>query len=266
MAKKSTALAKAEQNSEISLFDDQGPTGFEFVEKKDLIIPQLKIAQSMSEELKKQGPKYIEGLEEGTIFDGSSDTIYEDGVQLIPVSFRTNYIEWEPNRGGFVQAHGQDSSILNQCDLVPDQQNPKRKRHILPNGNEIVEHAEWYCINVTENFKHVFLSMSVTQLGPSRKWLNAMKSEVLTRADGTKFHAPMWFRSWKATTAEDSNGKDTWSLWKFSPSDTILEIDPSKELLQNAKDFNQMIASGEVVGDNGQNEENASEEETEEAM
>lgn len=265
MAKtKSTAVAKAAQNSEIDIFDTEGPTGFEFVEKKDLIIPQLKIAQQMSDEVNKKDAKYIEGLEEGTIFDSSSSTVFEDGVQLIPVSFKTNYIEWEPNRGGFVKAHGNDSSILDDCDLVPDQQNPKRKRHILPNGNEIVEHAEWYCINVTDNFKPVFLSMSVTQLTPSRKWLNAMKSEVLTKSDGTKFQAPMWFRSWKATTAEDSNGKDTWSLWKFSPSETILEIDPTKALLEKAKDFNKEVATGEVVGDNGQDQ--TQKEDTEEAM
>jgi hypothetical protein len=263
MAKKSTAVAKAAQNSEIDLFDDQGATGFEFVQKKDLIIPQLKIAQTVNDEVDKKTPKYIEDLEVGEIFDSSSDTIYKDGVKLIPVSFRTNYIEWMPNRSGFVAAHGDNDSILKQCDLVPDQQNPKRKRHILPNGNEIVEHAEWFCINVTENFKQVFLSMAVTQLGPSRKWLNAMKSEVLTKSDGTKFQAPMWFRAWHATTAEASNGKDSWALWKFSPSDTILEIDPSKELLQNAKEFNRMIAEGEVNVDNGQEQNQP---ETEDAM
>lgn len=262
MAKKSTAVAKADQNTDIELFDTEGPTGFEYVQKKDLIIPQLKIAQSMSEETKKNNAKYIEDLEEGDIFDSSSNSVFKDGVQLIPVSFKTNYIEWEPNRGGFVQSHGDNDSILNQCDLVPDQQNPKRKRHILPNGNEIVEHAEWYCINVTENFKPVFLSMAVTQLGPSRKWLSTMKSEVLTRSDGTQFQAPMWYRSWMATTAQETKGNDTWSLWKFTPSDTILEIDPSKQLLVKAKEFNKEVADGTVIGDNGP----VAEKETEEAM
>ena len=251
MAKKSTAVAKAAKNSEVDLFDDGSATGFEFVQQKDLIVPQLKIAQKMSEEVDKDEAKFIKGLEVGQIFDGSTNTIYEDGVTLIPVSFRTNYIEWGANRTGFIQDFGDDDSCLKSCTLTPDQKNPKRKRWLTDSGNEIVEHAEWFCINVTDNNKQAFLSMSVTQLGPSRKWLNSAKGEKLKRSDGTLVQAPLWYRSWKAETATDSNDSGTWSIWRFSPDETILELDPSKQLLAAAKEFNTFISEGKIKGDNG---------------
>ena len=190
MAKKGTALANVE--NDIALFDDQGATGLENVRKEDLLIPQLKIIQSLSPQVKKNKAEYIEEADIGMICDAGVGDLFEDEVALLPVFFTANYIEWEPNRGGFVQAHGADASILQQTER---QEVNGRFVNVLENGNEIAEHADWYFLNLTAGNRKSWISMASTQLKASRQLITKITGQKLRREDGTTFTPPIWYRS-----------------------------------------------------------------------
>ena len=97
------------KNAELStdFMDDvfaDGDEGTTFA-ANEMIIPYIRLAQAMSPELKKKEAKYIEGLDEGDIFNNLTNEVYpgDDGIKVIPCYVVTKYTEWLPDRGGFVQ-------------------------------------------------------------------------------------------------------------------------------------------------------------------
>jgi hypothetical protein len=68
---------------------------------EDMIIPRLGVAQAgMSPQLKKQNELYIEDLEAGQLFNTVTNEVYGEEVELIPLFFTKNWIEFAPDMGG----------------------------------------------------------------------------------------------------------------------------------------------------------------------
>ena len=98
-------------------FLDQG-TGLEDASAEDYAIPFLRILQGGSPQVKKSEGKYIQGSEEGDIFNTvSSEIVKSDkGIIVVPCYYQKKYIEWisrDTKGGGFVAAHD-SREILNQ--------------------------------------------------------------------------------------------------------------------------------------------------------
>lgn len=240
MASKSTALAKADKN-ELAMFDTQ-ENGLENVSRKDLLIPRLSILQALSPQIKKKSPDYIDGAEEGMICNTGTGDVFEE-IHFVPCAFRTNYIEWLPGRAGLAEIHGSDPAIMNQTTRDENGAN------ILPNGNIVVENAEWYVLLLNNGGQQAFMSLSLTQMKYSKKLMTSIMSEVLRRKDGTTFTPPLWYRTYKATAVETSKGDNYWSVWNFKADETILEADDSGKLLEQAQEFHRCVSAGDVTGD-----------------
>lgn len=77
--------------------------GSEGVSTQDLVIPRLEIIQDLSPQRKKSDPAYIEGAEEGMMFNTVTKELYPAGVIIVPVLFRKEYIVWKDRKkgGGF---------------------------------------------------------------------------------------------------------------------------------------------------------------------
>lgn len=78
--------------------------GSEGVSTQDLVIPRLEIIQDLSPQRKKTEPEYIEGAEEGMMFNTVTKELYPAGVIIVPVLFRKEYIVWKLRKkgGGFI--------------------------------------------------------------------------------------------------------------------------------------------------------------------
>lgn len=213
-----------------------GGEGFEHATARDVIIPRLAILQALSPQLTKTKPEYIEGASAGMFCDTGTGDLFEDSVEIIPCFFARVYLEWHPRKSGkgLAKNHGTDASILEQC--TPDD----KGRMILPNGNYVAETATYYFINVSAGNRRGFVPLTSTQLKAARRWMTLLTAEKLQRADGSMFTPPIFYRSWKASVVPHSNAEGDWFGWKFEPSRTILELDPSKALLAEAKEFYQM--------------------------
>jgi hypothetical protein len=108
----------------------------------------------------------------------------------------------------------------------------------------------FYALNVTAGGRRSFVPLSSTALKSGRKWLTLITNErVLNPKTNKEFQPPIFFRSWKVTATEETNNQGSWFGWKFEPGPNILEIDPSKNLLAEAKDFMEQARSGLVTGD-----------------
>lgn len=104
-------MAKAiapKASTEVALFSDAPQVdgvgrGSEGVSTADLVIPRLEIIQDLSPQRKKSDPAYIEGAEEGMMFNTVTKELYPTGVIIVPVLFRKEYIVWKLRKkgGGF---------------------------------------------------------------------------------------------------------------------------------------------------------------------
>ncbi len=102
-AKPSDALAKAQTTAieRPAFLDDQPIEGFEGMSAKHTAIARLAIAQSMSKATKRANAAYIEGLQEGMLYNSLTRDIYGESIDVIPLFFFTNRIMFKDlDQGG----------------------------------------------------------------------------------------------------------------------------------------------------------------------
>lgn len=242
------AAGVVSSNLAATMMEDAG-AGTESMTAQDLAIPRLTILQSNSPQVTKGHEKFIKGAETGDICETISGECFngEEGIILIPVSYRRAYIEWitKDNGGGFVKDHGNDSSILDKT--TRDEKN----RDILPNGNQIVTTAEYFVIIVSNKEevapREAVLSMSSTQLKKAKKWNTMISTLRVARPDGNGFFNPaMYYRSYCLKTVPESNEKGNWMGWVIEPAADTINLLNGEELYMHARRFREQVASGAV--------------------
>lgn len=251
MAKKPTTAVAVKDASATAVADtsmfETGPSGLENVTAKDLLIPRMTILQSLSPQINKKKPEYIEGAELGDFCDTGTGEVFKDTLTLLPCFYALIHLEWAPRDSGkgIVKNHGTDSAILAQTTR------DDRNRNVLPNGNYVAETATFYCLNITAGGRRCFLPLSSTQLKAARRWLTLITNERLTRQDGSEYQPPIFYRSWDCTAVEQSNAQGDWAGWKMSPAKTVLELDPTPThaLLIEAREFYEQARDGLAIGD-----------------
>lgn len=247
--KNSTALATSKGNAlstEFAAEFDNQPSGMEQVKSKDLMIPRITILQKLSPQLEERKPEFIKDAKAGMICDTATSDVFQGSIDVLPCYFATVYLQWAPRSSGkgLQHNHGLDDSILTKCT-----KNDKGQ-FFLPNGDQIIETATWYLLNLTAGGRRSFLPLSSTQLKSSRRWMTRVQGERVVRPDGSEFQPPIFYRPWTASITHEANAQGDWFGWKFEPKGpNIIEYDPSKNLLNEAKQFLEQARSGLVQGD-----------------
>jgi hypothetical protein len=248
---KSKALTKRKLKAVANVADDfsaNAGAGLENVGAGDLLVPRLTILQALSPQISKKKTEYIDGAEIGDICDVGTGEVFPDGVLFLPVYYRKDYLEWAPRASGegLVDIHT-DPAILDQTTRN------ERKQPVLPNGNLIAETAQFFGLNLTADCRKSFVPMGSTQLKKARKWLTLATGEKLTRADGTTYTPPLFYRCYHLTTAEESNSEGEWSGWKVERGLTLPELEGEgydwHALKADCEGFLETMAKGTVTGD-----------------
>ena len=119
------------------LLEDAG-TASENMTADDMLIPRIKILQAQSPEVNKADAAHVKGAEAGMIYDNVSGICYdgEQGITVVPVSYRKTFIEWTDERK-LVKDHGLQPTILESC--VEDD----KGKLLTPDGNALVLTAEY---------------------------------------------------------------------------------------------------------------------------
>jgi len=234
VAKASNTSLSASQMDQMAGFANKG---MESVGVGDVIMPRLSILQDLSPQVSTRKPEYIEGAEVGQILNVATAEVVDD-IVVIPCVYKRHNIEWKPNRGGFVNDHGEDETMLNECTR------DDKGFDVHPNGNIIIPTATWYCIDLFGN--QLIIPMSRTQLKPSRQWMSYATSEKLDHPEKGKFTPPLFYRSYHLSTVIRDDGDNSWFVWNVKKGKTILEMnDP--DLMAAAIRFEQMLSAGEVA-------------------
>ena len=213
--------------------------GFEEADSSSYAIPFLRVLQSLSPQTKKRDPEYVEGAEEGDLFNTVSGKIYkgDEGITVLPCHYIHKYTLWAPNRGGYrgsvdvatyatmKKYKGKDS---NGNDVDTDDQ-----------GNVITDTREHYLlvINPDGTLDPALLSVSSSQIKKSKKWMTQMQG---IRVGGSV--APMYSQLYKLSTVNESNDKGSWAGLKIEHIAQVNNVDQ----YQTAKSFRDMVRSGEM--------------------
>jgi len=205
------------QNGAVAVLDDEllaMVAGGDDFERDDLKIPFLQILQKNSPQVDEDTSKYVPGAKTGMILNTATKTLYssEDGVIIIPCKYQREYTEWRSRDegGGLVNNFLTDKSCTNGLEL-----NEKRQ-WVTKDDNTIQEAGVYYVLvvdPVTFNYEQAVISMSSTQMRPSRDWNTLMRSFKFWNGGNILQGQKPYLGAYKLTTVKESKDEYTWFNW-----------------------------------------------------
>jgi len=259
VANASTSLAVT--NTEISFEDDAG-MGMENIDNSMLLLPFLLVAQSMSPYLKKTEPSFIKGLEEGFLLNTATKKFWDGnhldadaGINLVPCNILPKSIEWKPrSAGGGIVKVWDDNSYKQDPRYVKA---TKGSKIITPEGNEIVEYLDLFCIyqdRKTHEFGRILYSAKSTSIKYVRQLLSALTAIKLPskKFEGRFFQPPLFYSAVRMSTVMEKNNDGSWAAPKFEIVGQTTDLQHGDDIYNAAKKFSDEIRSGSAkVDDRG---------------
>ena len=211
--------------------DDCG--GFSDLNADVMTMPFLRVIQSLSPQCKKSSPEYIAGAEEGMIFNTISRKLYTPPLEIVVGRFDRYFIEWKPNRGGFVAAHLAHDV---QKAVATGKLQRDGARIINPeNGNQLADTYTYYVLMPQHIQDGVcLLCLSSTQLKEARRWNYLLSNTFLP---GTMKKAEPYHMVWTLSTPIQTNEKGEWAGIKAEFSRFV-----TREVLSLVKTERQALA------------------------
>jgi hypothetical protein len=233
----STDLTKTQQAGALAvpqnladLFGQHANAGMEAMTQDDFALPFLRIVQSLSPERKRTDAKYIDGAEEGIVFNTVTRRLYTD-LTVIPVFYDTCFLEWKPRAvgGGFVAKYDtKEDAIASMID-----------------GNDLQDVSNVYVlVREPEGWSPAVLSFKKGARNTAKAWNSKMRMARMRRADGTQFTPPIFSKQYRITTVERSNDQGTWFTFKVDLEGATLIED--LETFASAKAFHESLQKGAV--------------------
>lgn len=193
--------------------------GSEEVTIQDITIPRLSMVQDLSPQRKKNNAEYIEGCEEGMLFNTVTNQLYPDPVLFVPVYFRLEWLVWKHRDAGgglqgvcqtqeeavaLVAAHPLAGQTTEKGDPVLEVQDTAQHFGLLMDPNSPAEDPR-----ATE----IVVSMSKSQLKPSRQ----LNSQVRI-AGGDRFE-----RYYRLSAAQVDGARGEYYNWKVEQLGFVAE-------------------------------------------
>jgi len=165
-AKDEPGTEVATRNQLPAYMQQDGRRGSEDVGIDDITLPRIEVLQALSPQIKRNDPKYIQGAEQGMIFNTVSGELYGTEITFVPIVFRKEWIIWQ-NRdagGGFVSTHPTEQEAATAYDNLEN-----------PDDHDVNLHAVNFVYVVREDgsLEEAVFSWSRSKLKVSRK-LNSL--------------------------------------------------------------------------------------------
>ena len=224
-------------------FAEDAGAGQAGVSMEHLALPFIRMIQNGSPERKKTNAKFIEGSEEGDIFNTVTRELFKQdkGIFVVPCAFEFAHLEFIPmdEGGGFVGKLEPNDPAIRTANR--DENN----KDVLPNGNELVKVAQHYVYVVDQEtgaYQQAILGMQSTSLKVSRGWNTQIKMQT-AMVDDRRIKLPSFGTVWHLTTVEKTRDNYTWYEWSVLGRTSYVQ---DEDLYEEAKSFSDLIESGEV--------------------
>lgn len=214
MVKEKTELTEA-QTTAVGMpaeFAQFAGAGAENIQREDIKMPYLTIAESGTDYVKPGTDSYIEDAKIGDIINTSTKEVYSlksGGATIIPVIGKKVFTEWKQNRGGFV-AHRETPEGAIEVEVTKESGN-KVKVLRTPNGNDLVETQYFLCLLVEADASAtpVMIAMSSTRLSSARD----MNTCIFNY---TQKGMPSFAAMLKLSTVLKKKDNYTWNIFSIS--------------------------------------------------
>jgi len=205
---------------------------------RDTAIPYISILQSGSPQLNPSKAEYIETAKAGQLYN----TVTQEAVselKVIPVFYHLRYVEWKPREqgGGFIASHSADSGVLGRAT-----RDPMTNKHVLENGNHIVQTAYHYVLVLNNGgYQNAVISMASSQLKKSRRWNSLMLSQKIKGPSGM-FTPPTYAFTYKLSTVSESNDRGSWFGFQVEKGEQVTDA----SIYGEGKAFSTAASSGAI--------------------
>lgn len=231
-----TALAAAAD------YESYAGAGFENQTSDDYAIPFIQILQALSPQLQdnddlRQG--MIVNTVTGESFDGKK------GVAFVPATTQHVYVEWKPERGGFVAQHQPNSELVRHC--IAHQE---FGTYTTPEGNDLIETFYVYGVVLPPDgsASEAVVAFSSTKIKKYKGWMTKAKTIQIQLPDGRRFPAPLFAHRYRLKTVSEKNAKGpyfNWDLIQFDGANAMeARLPPSDPIFQMAVNVKEMIEQG----------------------
>lgn len=248
--KQEMQAAKAEEEKQLALatqLEGMDSEGFEEADADSYAIPFLAILQSNSPQCKRSDGKYVQGAQEGMLFNTVTEELFDgdEGVLVVPVHYQRVFVKWVPKDegGGFLGEVPVDDPLVTQGERDGG-------KIVLEDGNHLVDTRKHYVVVLKPDgsYEPMLITMASTQIKKSRQLMTRLRNLKLRGAKGP-FTPPMFANLVRLVTTPEQNEHGSWYGWRpdfASLRQLDLQQELEQELFLAAKDFREAVKAGKV--------------------
>lgn len=221
-----------------------GNRGAENVGNDDLVIPRIELVQALSPARKKSDAAYIEGAEEGMLYNNVTRELYGSEVTVVPVYYTKQYLVWKDRKTGGGGSNGFRGAFNSKAEA------DAAIAALGEEGLEAIDTAQHFVL-VHHNgaWQEAVLSMAKSKMKVSKRWNSLMR---LTNTDS-------FSRAYKLASVTETNARNE---SYFNYGITPLGFVP-KDVYERAEKLYETVRGGAVKVSSDFDGESAPAEDTE---
>jgi len=229
---KSNAVAKTEA---FELMTDTAPEwlragparGAENVTTDDMIIPRIELIQALSPARKKSDPAYIEGADEGMLFNNVTRQLYGESVTVVPVFYAKQYLVWKDRKSGGGGSNGFRGAFASEA-LARD-----AIAQLGEDGLDVSDTAQHFVlVRVEDSWQEAVISMAKSKIKVSKRWNSLIR---MTNTDS-------FSRAYKLSAVTETNARnESYYNFNITPLGFV-----TKDVYERAERLYETIRSGAV--------------------
>lgn len=189
-------MSKENEKEEVGFLEGLSGQGFDGVKTN---IPRLKILHFTSPEVL-PGDEHVEGAVAGAFYNTVTKRVYGPSIEVIPVKALDVWLEFTPSdKGGGFKGRHAVGSVTITGDLFT--------KAYTPEGNEIQEATEFYCLVADEMAQGlVLMSLTGSSIRHGRTWATKISTVKLPSGKIEPFFGSVW----KLSTSLNQNAQGKW--------------------------------------------------------
>ena len=229
MAKNQVAVKEEFElvTNEIPDFMKQGNRGAENVGTDDMIIPRIELIQARSPVRKKSDPAYIEGAEEGMLYNNVTRALYGTEVTVVPVYYTKQFLVWKDRKAGGGGSNGFRGAFASK-ELAD-----RAIAELAEEALEVSDTAQHFVlVRNGDDWQEAVISMAKSKVKVSKRWNSLMR---LSNTDS-------FSRAYKLSATTETNARNE-SYFNFNVAALGFV---NKELYERAEKLYETIRSGNV--------------------
>lgn len=229
MAKNQVAVKEEFEivTNEIPDFMKQGNRGAENVGTDDMIIPRIELIQALSPVRKKSDPAYIEGAEEGMLYNNVTRTLYGTEVTVVPVYYTKQFLVWKDRKAGGGGSNGFRGAFASK-ELAD-----RAIAELAEEALEVSDTAQHFVlVRNGDDWQEAVISMAKSKVKVSKRWNSLMR---LSNTDS-------FSRAYKLSATTETNARNE-SYFNFNVAALGFV---NKELYERAEKLYDTIRTGAV--------------------